>query len=116
MTTSYIREAQKELKAQKALAREAEASALSEANAKAAKDKKQELIDLVKAAELNTNSPIFLALIFSLNLASLGKAAANSSVITIDEYFTALGTPFLSISKCTGFNVIPVFIPLPNPF
>jgi hypothetical protein len=37
MTTSYIREAQKELKAQKALAREAEALALSEANAKAAK-------------------------------------------------------------------------------
>jgi Mn-dependent DtxR family transcriptional regulator len=38
MTTSYIREAQKELKAQKALAREAEALALSEANAKAAKE------------------------------------------------------------------------------
>ena len=38
MTTSYIREAQKELKAQKALAREAEASALSESNAKAAKE------------------------------------------------------------------------------
>ena len=38
MTTSYIREAQKELKAQKALAREVEASALSEANAKAAKE------------------------------------------------------------------------------
>ena len=38
MKTSYIREAQKELKAQKALAREAEASALSEANAKAAKE------------------------------------------------------------------------------
>ena len=38
MTTSYIREAQKELKAQKALAREAEALAFSEANAKAAKE------------------------------------------------------------------------------
>ena len=38
MTTSQIREAQKELKAQKALAREAEALALSEANAKAAKE------------------------------------------------------------------------------
>lgn len=38
MTTSYIREAQKELKAQKALAREAEALALSEVNAKAAKE------------------------------------------------------------------------------
>ena len=33
MTTSYIREAQKELKAQKALAREAEALALSEEEA-----------------------------------------------------------------------------------
>ena len=44
MTTSYIREAQKELKAQKALAREAEALALSEANAKAAKEEAEDYV------------------------------------------------------------------------
>jgi hypothetical protein len=58
MTTSYIREAQKELKAQKALAREAEALALSEANAKAAKEEAENNERIAKKLARIAGNPV----------------------------------------------------------